>query len=219
MLFHVLCNVKEFNKLETCDVKKKKNLLGGIDCFWCVVLSFPLSGPASDHQLSVEENETSYSGKVNRRHRRHTHSQDTLCHTHNKISEYKKATMQVCETAYASRIYVPSVFTMYLIDKFSASMDISLLLSSLNAVGSFLVNRVTNDKVQLQLRISFLRCVVIQQASIVTVEGPHTLAQMPGLCEIISKHMMPLMCLDIQLSWEGGVKSFQEVKILSQGFP
>ncbi|XP_037130190.1 band 4.1-like protein 4B [Syngnathus acus] len=46
--------------------------------------SFPLSGPASDHQLSVEENETSYSGKVHRRHRRHTHSQDTLCHTHNK---------------------------------------------------------------------------------------------------------------------------------------
>nr|XP_057939376.1 band 4.1-like protein 4B isoform X1 [Doryrhamphus excisus]XP_057939377.1 band 4.1-like protein 4B isoform X1 [Doryrhamphus excisus] len=47
--------------------------------------SFPLSGPASDHQLNTEQNETSYSAKVHRRHRRHTHSQDTLCHTHNKI--------------------------------------------------------------------------------------------------------------------------------------
>ncbi|KAM9851454.1 band 4.1-like protein 4B [Aulostomus maculatus] len=46
--------------------------------------SFPLSGPASDHQLSIEENETSYSNKIHRHHRRHTHSQDTLCHTHAK---------------------------------------------------------------------------------------------------------------------------------------
>ncbi|KAM3614813.1 uncharacterized protein V6R79_019257 [Siganus canaliculatus] len=46
--------------------------------------SFPLSGPASDHQFSVEENETSYSGKIHHHHRRHTHSQDTLCHSHTK---------------------------------------------------------------------------------------------------------------------------------------
>ncbi|XP_030249722.1 band 4.1-like protein 4B [Sparus aurata] len=46
--------------------------------------SFPLSGPASHHQFSIEENETSYSGKVHHHHRRHTHSQDTLCHTHTK---------------------------------------------------------------------------------------------------------------------------------------
>ncbi|XP_067366774.1 band 4.1-like protein 4B isoform X2 [Channa argus] len=46
--------------------------------------SFPLSGPASHHQFSVEENETSYSGKFHHHHRRHTHSQDTLCHTHTK---------------------------------------------------------------------------------------------------------------------------------------
>ncbi|XP_035862649.1 band 4.1-like protein 4B isoform X2 [Sander lucioperca] len=46
--------------------------------------SFPLSGPASDHQFSIEENETSYSGKIHHHHRRHTHSQDTLYHTHNK---------------------------------------------------------------------------------------------------------------------------------------
>ncbi|XP_053287655.1 band 4.1-like protein 4B [Pleuronectes platessa] len=45
--------------------------------------SFPLSGPASEHQFSVEENESSYSGKIHH-HRRHTHSQDTLCHTHTK---------------------------------------------------------------------------------------------------------------------------------------
>nr|XP_020507576.1 band 4.1-like protein 4B [Labrus bergylta] len=44
--------------------------------------SFPLSGPASDHQFSVEENETSYSSKIHHHHRRHTHTQDTLCHTH-----------------------------------------------------------------------------------------------------------------------------------------
>ncbi|CAK6960656.1 band 4.1-like protein 4B [Scomber scombrus] len=46
--------------------------------------SYPLSGPATDHQFSVEENETSYSGKMHHHHRRHTHSQDTLCHTHTK---------------------------------------------------------------------------------------------------------------------------------------
>ncbi|CAL8290821.1 unnamed protein product [Merluccius merluccius] len=47
--------------------------------------SFPLSGPGSDHQFSVEENEAPYSGKVHHHHhRRHTHSQDTLCHTHGK---------------------------------------------------------------------------------------------------------------------------------------
>ncbi|XP_071325261.1 band 4.1-like protein 4B isoform X1 [Trachinotus anak] len=46
--------------------------------------SFPLSGPTSDHQFSVEENETSYSGKIHHHHRRHTHSHDTLCHTHTK---------------------------------------------------------------------------------------------------------------------------------------
>ncbi|XP_070767692.1 band 4.1-like protein 4B [Enoplosus armatus] len=46
--------------------------------------SFPLSGPASDHQFSIEENETSYSGKIHHHHRRHTHSQETLCHTHTK---------------------------------------------------------------------------------------------------------------------------------------
>ncbi|XP_037309671.2 band 4.1-like protein 4B isoform X3 [Pungitius pungitius] len=46
--------------------------------------SFPLSGPASDHQFSIEENETLYSGKIHHHHRRHTHSQETLCHTHNK---------------------------------------------------------------------------------------------------------------------------------------
>lgn len=54
-----------------------------IACF-----SFPLSGPASDHQFSVEENETSFSGKIHHHHRRHTHSQDTLCHSHTKNSEY-----------------------------------------------------------------------------------------------------------------------------------
>ncbi len=55
----------------------------------CVVFSFPLSGPASDHQFSVEENETSFSGKIHHHHhRRHTHSQDTLCHSHTKNSEY-----------------------------------------------------------------------------------------------------------------------------------
>ncbi|KAM9783276.1 band 4.1-like protein 4B [Neosynchiropus ocellatus] len=43
--------------------------------------SFPLSGPASDHQLSVEENETSCPGKVHHHYRHHTHSQDTLYHT------------------------------------------------------------------------------------------------------------------------------------------
>ncbi|XP_029308228.1 band 4.1-like protein 4B isoform X2 [Cottoperca gobio] len=46
--------------------------------------SFPLSRPASDHQSSVEENETSYSGKIHHHHGRHTHSHDTLCHTHTK---------------------------------------------------------------------------------------------------------------------------------------
>ncbi|XP_071385308.1 band 4.1-like protein 4B isoform X2 [Centroberyx affinis] len=46
--------------------------------------SFPLSGPGSDHQFSIEENETPYSGKIHHHHRRHTHSQDTLCHTHSK---------------------------------------------------------------------------------------------------------------------------------------
>ncbi|KAK9513770.1 hypothetical protein VZT92_027276 [Zoarces viviparus] len=46
--------------------------------------SFPLSGPASDHQFSIEENESSYSGKIHHHHRRHTHSQETLCHTHTK---------------------------------------------------------------------------------------------------------------------------------------
>ncbi|KAM9309662.1 LOW QUALITY PROTEIN: band 4.1-like protein 4B [Pholidichthys leucotaenia] len=46
--------------------------------------SFPLSGPASDNKFSVEENENLYSGKIHHRHRRHTHSQDTLCHTHTK---------------------------------------------------------------------------------------------------------------------------------------
>lgn len=55
-----------------------------------VVFSFPLSGPASHHQFSIEENETSYSGKVHHHHRRHTHSQDTLCHTHTKNSEYSQ---------------------------------------------------------------------------------------------------------------------------------
>lgn len=53
----------------------------------CVTFSFPLSSPASDHQFSVEENETSYSGKIHHHHRRHTHSQDTLCHTHTKNSK------------------------------------------------------------------------------------------------------------------------------------
>uniref|UniRef100_A0A8C4DWW1 Erythrocyte membrane protein band 4.1 like 4B n=1 Tax=Dicentrarchus labrax TaxID=13489 RepID=A0A8C4DWW1_DICLA len=51
---------------------------------------FPLSGPASDHQFSIEENETSYSGKIHHHHRRHTHSQETLCHTHTKNSEYSQ---------------------------------------------------------------------------------------------------------------------------------
>ncbi|XP_035490500.2 band 4.1-like protein 4B [Scophthalmus maximus] len=46
--------------------------------------SFPLSGPTSDHQFSIEENETTYAGKVHHHHRRHTHSQETLCHTHTK---------------------------------------------------------------------------------------------------------------------------------------
>ncbi|KAG7475002.1 band 4B isoform X1 [Solea senegalensis] len=45
--------------------------------------SFPLSGPASD-QFSIEENETFYSGKIHHHHRRHTHSQGTLCHNKNK---------------------------------------------------------------------------------------------------------------------------------------
>ncbi|XP_053743459.1 band 4.1-like protein 4B isoform X1 [Synchiropus splendidus] len=44
--------------------------------------SFPLSGPASDHQPSVEENETLYPGKVHHHYRHHTHSQDTLYHVH-----------------------------------------------------------------------------------------------------------------------------------------
>lgn len=63
---------------------------GGVVCVLiaCVIFSFPLSGLASDHQFSVEENENSYSGKIHHRHRRHTHSQDTLCHTHTKNSEY-----------------------------------------------------------------------------------------------------------------------------------
>lgn len=65
-------------------------ILGGVCCvlITCVIFSFPLSGLASDHQFSVEENENSYSGKIHHRHRRHTHSQDTLCHTHTKNSEY-----------------------------------------------------------------------------------------------------------------------------------
>uniref|UniRef100_A0A669BUQ5 Erythrocyte membrane protein band 4.1 like 4B n=1 Tax=Oreochromis niloticus TaxID=8128 RepID=A0A669BUQ5_ORENI len=47
-----------------------------------------LCGCERYHQFSVEENENSYSGKIHHRHRRHTHSQDTLCHTHTKNSEY-----------------------------------------------------------------------------------------------------------------------------------
>lgn len=53
-----------------------------------VVFSFPLSAPASDHQFSVEENETSFSGKIHHHHRRHTHSPDTGCHAHTKNSEF-----------------------------------------------------------------------------------------------------------------------------------
>ncbi|KAK7886773.1 hypothetical protein WMY93_026394 [Mugilogobius chulae] len=45
--------------------------------------SFPLSGPSSLHQYS-EEDKTLLSGKAHRHHRRHTHSQDTLCHSHHK---------------------------------------------------------------------------------------------------------------------------------------
>ncbi|KAM6968398.1 band 4.1-like protein 4B [Aplochiton taeniatus] len=44
--------------------------------------SFPLSGPGSEQQFSVEENEAPYSGKIHHHHRRHTHSQDALCPTH-----------------------------------------------------------------------------------------------------------------------------------------
>ncbi|XP_033836363.1 band 4.1-like protein 4B [Periophthalmus magnuspinnatus] len=45
--------------------------------------SFPLSGPSSGHQFN-EEDKTSFSGKAQRHHRRHTHSQDTLYHSHHK---------------------------------------------------------------------------------------------------------------------------------------
>lgn len=64
-----------------------------------VVFSFPLSGPASDHQFSIEENETLCSGKIHHHHRRHTHSQETLCHTHNKNSEYAQPIrdMSICK--------------------------------------------------------------------------------------------------------------------------
>lgn len=62
--------------------------VGGTVLIACVIISFPLSGPTSDSQFSVEENENSYSGKTHHRHRRHTHSQDTLCHTHTKNSKY-----------------------------------------------------------------------------------------------------------------------------------
>lgn len=73
---------------------------GGVTA--CVLLSFPLSGPASHHQFSVEENETSYSGKIPHHHRRHTHSQDALCHTHTKNSEYfqpEQALARLCLSA------------------------------------------------------------------------------------------------------------------------
>ncbi|XP_034030747.1 LOW QUALITY PROTEIN: band 4.1-like protein 4B [Thalassophryne amazonica] len=46
--------------------------------------SFPLSSPASDHQFSVEENEALFSWRIHHINRRHTHSQETLCHTHSK---------------------------------------------------------------------------------------------------------------------------------------
>lgn len=70
-----------------------------------VIFSFPLSGPASEHQFSVEENETSYSGKIHHHHRRHTHSHDTLCHTHTKNSEYSSCPNSVCKICHMSRLY------------------------------------------------------------------------------------------------------------------
>uniref|UniRef100_A0AAV2MCR4 FERM domain-containing protein n=1 Tax=Knipowitschia caucasica TaxID=637954 RepID=A0AAV2MCR4_KNICA len=45
------------------------------------ILNFPLSGPSSGHQFR-EEDKTLMSGKSHRHHRRHTHSQDALCHSH-----------------------------------------------------------------------------------------------------------------------------------------
>ncbi|XP_030225807.1 band 4.1-like protein 4B [Gadus morhua] len=58
--------------------------------------SFPLSGPDSDHQFSVEENEAPYAGKIHQHHhRRHTHSQDTLCHTHSNTRN--RASPRLCD--------------------------------------------------------------------------------------------------------------------------
>lgn len=68
--------------------KERDSVEGGLVLIACIVFSFPLGGPASD-QFSVEENESSHSGKVHHHHRRHTHSQDTLCHAHTKNSEYR----------------------------------------------------------------------------------------------------------------------------------
>lgn len=122
VFFHIYREMVEVMKLEWLDSKlwssvlsfitaarkMKEAVLNGI-LFWgwgsvliaCVVFSYPLSGPATDHQFSVEENETSYSGKMHHHHRRHTHSQDTLCHTHTKNSEYgpNSLCLWICDTS------------------------------------------------------------------------------------------------------------------------
>lgn len=89
---HLYWGVFFFDKyaFKLCVMKWDKNYYFDFFFKLCVVFSFPLSGPASDHQFSVEENETSYSGKIHHHHRRHTHSQETLCHTHTKNSEYSQ---------------------------------------------------------------------------------------------------------------------------------
>lgn len=78
-----------------------------------VVLSFPLSDPASDHQFSVEENEISYSGKIHHHHRRHTHSQDTLCHTHTKNSEYSPPEGELSNLWYVYTLMLFSCSSLY----------------------------------------------------------------------------------------------------------
>uniref|UniRef100_A0A8D3BPX6 Erythrocyte membrane protein band 4.1 like 4B n=1 Tax=Scophthalmus maximus TaxID=52904 RepID=A0A8D3BPX6_SCOMX len=76
-------------------------------CWHMLSNSFPLSGPTSDHQFSIEENETTYAGKLHHHHRRHTHSQETLCHTHTKNSEFPLSVEELskqCLSANLSRL-------------------------------------------------------------------------------------------------------------------
>lgn len=81
-----------------------------------VVFSFPLSAPASDHhQFSVEENETSFSGKLHHHHRRHTHSPDTGCHAHTKNSEFwrlSKACLQSCDVSTLSLLLLSCLLSV-----------------------------------------------------------------------------------------------------------